>query len=306
MTATDPVEAVLLAFLDHLDGTAARPDLEHLSARDRHRAQELMDGLVAARGIEPYRTRPSLEALLADTPLAGLVLPPPLEPPILGVTTPTTAPGPRTDAQPGLVTVAGLLADVDRRARADLDAPSATVVYSYLDLRARFLLVEADTPAVTGSVRAAVAALFRRDADTSRVGLVAARSAELLTQVLSPDDVSDAITTPNGDRADRFEPVLPLALAARRMLEQAAPEWPSFDVDQAHPEPLDLTAIALDAARRIIEREAARSFRGDKRRAYRSLVGQENVIAELVTRVSTRTGPLDLDAETERIARAAA
>jgi len=283
----DPVEAVVLAFLDHLEGLAPRPTLDHLEPDDRARAQELLDGLVAARGIDPRASRPSVESLLMGTPLSGLL--------------PALNPVGNAD----VTTVARVLAGVDPRARAEI-RPDGTVAYSYLDLHARFLLVPTENPVVSEQVRSQVRALFEADPDTSRVGVVAAGSHDLVTQLLAPDEVGHSITTPRGEPHTRWEPTLPLALAARRMLEQSAPEWPSFDFDQAHSEPLDLTAVAAEAARRVIEREAGRFYRGDKRRAYKGLVGHEQLFAELVARVSTHGGDLDLMMETTRIIQAAA
>jgi hypothetical protein len=169
-----------------------------------------------------------------------------------------------------------------------------------------------------------VAALFDADPDTSRVGVVAARSDELMTRVLSADDLGRTITTPRGEPHLRWDPRLPLTLAARRILEQSAPEWPAFEfggadqrlivggadqrgtVDHAYGDPLDLTTVAAEIARRVIEREAGRSYRGDKRRAYQAMVGQERAFADLVARVCVPGTDLDLDEETERILRAAA
>ena len=51
---------------------------------------------------------------------------------------------------------------------------------------------------------------------------------------------------------------------------------------------------------------AGRFYRGDKRRAYKGLVGHEQLFAELVARVSTHGGDLDLMMETTRITQAAA
>ena len=68
--------------------------------------------------------------------------------------------------------------------------------------------------------------------------------------------------------------------------------------------------IAPDAKvqqqRALIEREAARSYRGDKRRAYKALVGHERAFADLVVKVSAPRSNVDLDQETTRILRAAA
>jgi hypothetical protein len=77
-------------------------------------------------------------------------------------------------------------------------------------------------------------------------------------------------------------------------------------VDHAYGDPLALTTVAAEIARRVIEREAGRSYRGDKRRAYQAMVGQERAFADLVARVCVPGTDLDLDEETERILRAAA
>jgi hypothetical protein len=283
----DPVDAVILAFLDYSEGAGPRPTLEHLTGTDRERAQALIAIAAAGREIDPDLSRPSIEALLADTPLVDL---------FPGV----------SSVGDDLTRVRRVLNTVDGRAQVDVDASTLTVLYSYLDLRARFLIVAATVPIVTDAVRDAVTALFEADPDTSRVGVVAAGSDELVTQVLSADDLGDTITAPDGATHVRWAPRLPLALAARRMLEQAAPEWPSFDFDRPYGGGIDLTTVAADIARDVIAREAGRSYRGDKKRAYRDLVGQEQVFADLVALVSARTRDVDLEAETARILRAAA
>jgi hypothetical protein len=284
----DPVDAVILAYLDHLEGAGPAPALDHLGARDQARATQLMAAMRGGHGIDPRTPRPSIESLLADTPLAGLI--------------------PALDAAgaggPDLETVRGVLADVDARARVAVDGPS--VVLSYLDLRARFLLVPAGAPTMTRKVRGQVEAIFRDDPDTSRVGVVAAGSPELATQLVAVDDVADTITTPLGERHARWEPPLPLMLAARRLLEQSAPEWPPFDFDRANASPLDVAELAAEIAGRIIQRESTRSYRGDKRRAYRTLVGHEHLFADLVSRISAQGRGLDLDEEITKITRAAA
>jgi hypothetical protein len=289
----DPVDAVILAFLDHLEGSAPRPALDHLTAADRRRAADLMHGLEVARGIDPHAVRPPVETLLADTPLAGLV----------------SALDPWQVPRGAVAVVERALRAVDKRVRVELDERGpilATVMLSYLDLRARFVLLAADSPSITTNVRAVVGSLFRRDPDTSRVGVVAMGSDELTTQVLAAEDLGDTVTTPRGERHQRWDPPLPLGLAARRMLEQSAPEWPAFDFDQADRQALDLPAMAAQIAHQIIERESGRAYRGDKRRAYQALVGREQVFADLVARVSAGSRRLDLTAETSRISQAAA
>jgi hypothetical protein len=290
---TDPVDDVMLAFLDYLEGAAERPTLDHLAEQDRERAQRLMGSLQAGRGIDPHASRPSVEAMLAG---AGLTT-------LLGPVNKVTA------AAVDLTTVRDVLSAIDDRAQVDIEShgvQGGVVVYTYLDLRARFLLVDTETPAVSNELRAFVGSLFEADPDTVRVGLVA-RNGELVTQLLSADDLGATITAPLGQPHTHWQSPLPLALAVRRMLEQSAPEWDQFDFDQTLSAPLDVATIAAAAARAVIERQAARAYRGDKARAYRSLVGQEGLFAELVARVSSRgSDTIDLDAEMTRIVREAA
>jgi hypothetical protein len=279
----DPVDAVVLAFLDHVEDGAPRPSLAHLTDADRNRATAILTGLTTARGIDPRATRPSIEALLAGTPLAGLVQ------------------ASRPESPDAL---RALLAGVDSRARVEVE--DQAVVYSYLDLRARFVLVPSASPTLSAAVRARVRALFDADPDTARVGVVAVGGDELMTQMLAAEDLADTITTPRGEPHTRREPPLPLVAATRRMLEQRAPEWPPFDFDHARLEPLDLQSVVTGIARTIIAREAARSYRGEKRRVYKELVGRETAFVDLVVRVLTPGSRLDLEHETMRIARAAA
>jgi hypothetical protein len=289
----DPVDAAVLAFVAYLEGDARRLALDHLTDEDRRLAEALMESLVAGRGIDPHASRPSLETLLAGTQVAELL--PAMNSAIVDAADPTTA--------------QQVLRDADRRAHVDIDFGSpdrATVVYSYLDFRARFLLVQATEPTVTEEVVDLVRALFDYDPDTVRVGVVAARNRELETRVLSADEVGHTITTPHGEPHTRLEPPLPLALAARRILEQNAPEWGSFGFDQSS-DPIDVTSVATEAAERAIEREAARPYKAEKARAYRALVGRQSLFAALAARVfAPGTDSLDLNVETERITQAAA
>lgn len=286
----DPVDAVILAYLDYLEGLAPEPTLDHLEPDERARASAYLDGLALARGLGSTAARPPIEVLLAGTPMAEVV-----------------AAAPKPSGEADLAGLQAALAAVDPRTRVTVEeSGEPNVLLRYLDLRARFVLVPGRAPAVTEAVRSLVARLFADDPDTSRVGVVAAGSDELATQLLAADEIGTTITTPRGEPHVRWDRPLPLRLAARRMLEQSAPEWPAFDFDSARIEALDVTSLAAEIARRVIAREAGRSYQGDKRRAYQALVGQENLFAGLVARVTEPGRELDLDDETARIARVAA
>lgn len=290
---SDAVDSVLLAYLDFLEGAGPEPAMDHLTADERSQAEALIASLRAGRGIDPHASRPSLEALLFGSEFESSA---------------ATA----ADTGRNAVTLMDLrsaLAGVDQRTKAELDTSLAepTVVFSYLDVRVRFVLVDAGDPEVSDDVRATVAAIFMADSDTSHVGVVAARSDELVTQMLAVDDLGATITTPHGHRHDQWEPPLPLTMTARRVLEQTAPEWDAFDLDPSLAAPLDVADLARDIASRVVAREAARPFKGEKGRAYKALVGHEDLLADLVAKVSATDGAaVDLEAETTRIARAAA
>jgi hypothetical protein len=287
----DPVDAVILAFLDYLEGVAPRPTLDHLSDDERARASAYLDGMAVARGLDPSASRPSIEALLTGTPLSPLV---------------AAIPAAGVD-EADLAAVRTVLAGADSRAQVTLDeSADPNVLLRYLDLRARFVLVPGVVPVVPEDVRTLVARLFSKDPDTSWVGVIAAHSGDLTTQLLAADEIGVTITTPRGDPHLSWDRPLPLTMAARRMLEQSAPEWPAFDFDSARIEALDVTSLAAEIARRVIARESGRSYQGDKRRAYRALVGQEDLFADLVARVTDPGNELNLDDETARIARVAA
>ena len=287
----DRVDAVIQAFLDHLEGAAERPNLDQLTDEERREAEALMASLEAAQGIDPSASRPSIERLLAGTPFEEIL----------------HAHDRASAGALDIETVRDVLVAVDGRARVEIDHANQHAVYSFLDLRARFVMVDLDgsEPFVTDAARSTVDAIFHTDPETTRVGIVAAGS--LITQMLAAHDLGRTITTPNGSSHIQWEPPLPLSLAVRRMLEQCAPEWDRFDFDPASGEPVDIASIAAELARRLIAQEAARRYQGEKARAYKSLLQQEDLVAELAASVLLEPpGSVDLDAEVTRIVQAAA
>src|SRR4051812_47287536 len=72
----DPVDEVIQAYLDHLEKGAPKPSLDHLTSEQRQLAEDLINSLHAGRGINPYQSRPSFGALLAESQFASAVAPP--------------------------------------------------------------------------------------------------------------------------------------------------------------------------------------------------------------------------------------
>lgn len=68
--ADDRVDAVIAAFLAHLDGDGPKPSLG-LTEGELIEANELMALIKDARGVDFYRSRPSLDAALAGTEFAN-------------------------------------------------------------------------------------------------------------------------------------------------------------------------------------------------------------------------------------------
>jgi hypothetical protein len=280
---SDAVDDVLAAFSDHLEHGAPRPLLDQLDPHDRQRAEELMRLMGTAGRIDPSASAPSLEALLSGTEfLDGLA--------------PARAPAPEI---PVLRRLQDVLTDVDPRAEVRVD-DEGFVSFGYLDLLARFHPLETDDPRLPED---ALRALFDADSYIDLVALVATQTAELLSRVVSRYDVDPTISTAANRPAPLAPPVLPLALAARAILEGSAPEWGEFGFDRAALDLVDVADLETKIATRLVAEEAKRRYQGDKALAYRGLVGHEHRLVELIT-IATQGGqPVDLAAEVERLAR---
>lgn len=70
MTEHDPVDAVIAAYHDYLENGGTEPSLDHLDEDQRREAAELIDLIKDVRGVDFYRSAPSLDTLLAGTDLA--------------------------------------------------------------------------------------------------------------------------------------------------------------------------------------------------------------------------------------------
>jgi hypothetical protein len=281
--ATAALDAVLAAFADHLAAGTARPMLDHLDDDDRRTAGELMRLMESARGIDPSASAPSLEALLAGTEFAD-ALPPP---------------GPVAPDVTAIDRLRDVLVAVDPRVEVGA-RPDGMVSFVYLDLRAWFCSVDGGEPTLD---RGRLRALFDADVDLDVIGIVAGATPELLTRLVSRYDVDPTVFTATAS-SEPPPVVLPATLAARRLLEDSAPEWDSAGLDDAAFDDIDVSSLQVHLARDLLAAEARRPYRGDKALAYRSLVDHGNQIVELVAK-ATRPGGMsvDLAAEVDRIAR---
>lgn len=287
------VEQVVQAYLDYLEGLGPEPLLEELNSGERNQATALINSLRAGRGIDPYASRPPLEALLAGTEFEGAL----------------TTRGTMRELV-DVVTVCDVLTASAPKAEAAIDIAgdgTETVIFDYLDLRARFVLVPGGVAVLTDQARALAQRLLDQDPFTSYVGLVSSEDPELTTQLLTATDLGPTVTTPRGNTQAGWLPMLPLEWAAQQVLERGAPEWEPFEFEPGAVAALDVSAIAIEIARQVIEREASRSYRGDKSLAYKSLAGQEGEFSELVDQVAAHGATaVDLEAETARMSRDAA
>lgn len=279
---SDAVDDVLAAFSDHLEHGTPRPALNHLDPHDQRLAEDLMRLMETGRRIDPSASAPSLEALLAGTEFADAL--------------PTAAPTPEA---PVLLRVQALLRDVDTRAEVHVD-DEGFVSFGYLDLLARFHVLETEDPWLTDN---ALRALFDADSYVDLVALVAAQTGELLTRVVSRYDVDPTISTAANRQGPPAPPVLPLALASRAILEQSAPEWGEFGLDRAALDLVDVADLETEIATRVVAEEAKRRYQGDKALAYRGLVGHEHRLVELITTATRQGEPVDLAAKVDRLAR---
>lgn len=280
---SDAVDAVLAAFSDHLAMGTVRPTLEHLDPHDRQVAADLMRLMDTGRRIDPSASAPSLEALLADTEFAAALPPATLRP-----------------VPPVLDQLRDVLTGIDPRAEV-IAEPGGFVSFAYLDLLARFHLVDGDEPTVAERV---IKALFDADVDVDLIGLVAVATPELLTRVVSRYDVDTTVSTAAG-RPVAPPSALPAVLAARQIMEHSAPEWGGFGLDGGLVDDVvDVASLAGHFATMLVAGEAKRRYQGDKALAYRSLVGHEHRIAELVARASLLGQvPFDPAAEVDDVAR---
>lgn len=255
----DRVDAVVEAFLEHLEGLSEAPALDDLDADERARAEALIGSLEAGRGIDPYASRPSLEQLLADTPLE------------------TALDASRFSAERQRAGGRGTADDMLGRIREQLTLFAPFHVDIWPDDAAAAVGVDSDFVALVSAQRlriqvladvdgslalasldpsAVAGPLFGAFPDTAGV-IVVYPDDELSSVAIDPFDTEHVIETPTGTVAppSTHRPVMPLVDTVRAYLEEIAPALETTArLDALPAAEVDSAGIARAAAIRAVER----------------------------------------------------
>jgi hypothetical protein len=337
MTASDDrVDAVVEAFLDHLEGLSEAPALDDLGADERARAEALMRSLEAGRGIDPYASRPSLEQLLAGTPL---------ETALDASSYPSGEAGPPRaswNQAPRRIGAAGagerqragrrgserLLGRI--REQLTLYAPFHVDIWP--DAAAAAIGIDSDFVALVSAQRlriqvvtdvdgplalasldpAAVAGpLFGAFPDTAGV-IVVHPDDELSSVAIDPFDTEHCIETPAGTVAPpaTHRPVLPLVDTVRAYLDEIAPALDTTaGLDALPVAEVESAGIARDAAVRAVERVIldGRRAKIDAKQVTWSDLGEPEIdaISDLVLDAIAGLDPATLESRINALADAA-
>ncbi|HSJ44173.1 MAG TPA: hypothetical protein VK923_05760 [Euzebyales bacterium] len=301
MTASDDrVDAVVEAFIDHLEGLGEAPALDDLDVEERARAEALIGSLEAGRGIDPYASRPSLEQLLAGTPLETALEAHDVDP--------------RDDLlhriRDRLTLYAPFHVDIwpDNAAAAIGIGSDFVALVSAQRLRIQIRsdvepsrLASLDPAAVAGP-------LYGAFPDTAGV-IVVHPGDELSSIAVDPFDTEPYIETPAGTvaRPVMHRPIMPLEDTVRAYLDEIAPALDTtVDLAAMRADDVDPAAVARDAARRAVEHivQDGRRAKIDAKRATWSDIGEPEIdaIGELVLDAITGLDHATLESRVDALA----
>jgi hypothetical protein len=259
----DPVEAVIAAYLEHLEHGGPEPSLEQLTEEDRRRAEDLIALMLEGRGIDVYRSRPSLDMLLAGTEFEDWLSPPATE----GLSIDSI----RADVVGSLGSASEPI--VDGAAQHEGIRSDAIVRFQTLRLRLQFR-DDIATGAGLARVdpRAAAGPIFGRFADTPAVVLVIGDDG-FSSVTIDPYDTEEFIGTPDGQtyppRITR--PVLPLQDTLRRLVDELTPDLTIDDIDNGNHVRVDLADIIKTEcvkARAAVVTEGKKARTGAKKETW--------------------------------------
>jgi hypothetical protein len=282
----DRVDAVVEAFLDHLEGLGEAPGLDDLDAEERVRAEVLISSLEAGRGIDPYASRPSLEQLLAGTPLETA----------LDASRFGAGPGGRQDddmlgrIRDQLTLYAPFHIDIWPDSAAAAIGINSDFVALVSAQRLRIQIRDDVEPSGLASLDPAAVAgpLYGAFPDTAGV-MVVYPDDELSSVAIDPFDTEPFIEAPAGTvaRPVMHRPVLPLADTVRAYLDEIAPALDTTVGPEAmQGDEVDPVVIARNAASRAVERVVldGRRAKIDVKRVTWSGLGEPEIdaISDLV------------------------
>ena len=264
----DPVDELLDAYFDYLEGVGEEPSLDHLTSELRAEAKQLISSLKAAQGMDPEASRPSLAALMA-----------------------------RSSARQEVISVESLGANIQSALRQSADArarvagdvaaqaaglASALVIYAR-GLRIRVLVVDdgADIDAAYAASVPSIAAVFGAFPDSNAV-LVTNVERVPLGVIVDRDDIVTAIETPSGRaRPPRISrPVLYAPDACAHYVTETMPAFEPFEHLASHHATLssadvvDVDHMAAGAVEEIAA-SGVRARLAAKKDSWASLGGSE-------------------------------
>ncbi|HSK97605.1 MAG TPA: hypothetical protein VK891_13380 [Euzebyales bacterium] len=320
----DRVDAVVAAFLDHLEGLGVAPALDGLDADERARAEALISSLEAGRGIDPSASRPSLEQLLAGTPLATALH--------AGRAEGRGSAGAGERQRAGGRGSAGAGDDLLGRIREQLTRYAPFHVDIWPDDAAAAVGIDSDVVALVSAQRlriqirddvdgpSALAALdpaavagpvFGAFPDTAGV-IVVHPDDELSSVAIDPFDTEHCIETPAGTVTPpaTHRPVMPLVDTVRAYLDEIAPALDTTSGLEGLPAAeVDAAGIARDAAIRAVERVVLEGRRAkiDAKQATWSALGEPetDAIVDLVLDAIAGLEPATLESRIRALADAA-
>jgi hypothetical protein len=301
MTASDDrVDAVVEAFIDHLEGLGEAPALDDLDVEERARAEALIGSLEAGRGIDPYASRPSLEQLLAGTPLE------------------TALEAHNVDSRDDLL----------HRIRDRLTLYAPFHVDIWPDNAAAAIGIGSDFVALVSAQRLRIQ--IRSDVEPSRLasldpaavagplygafpdtaGVIVVHPGDELSSIaVDPFDTEPYIETPAGTvaRPVMHRPIMPLEDTVRAYLDEIAPALDTtVDLAAMRADDVDPAAVARDAARRAVEHivQDGRRAKIDAKRATWSDIGEPEIdaIGELVLDAITGLDHATLESRVDALA----
>lgn len=234
MTHDNPVDTVIAAYHDYLENGGTEPSLDHLDEDQRREAAELIDLMKDVRGVDFYRSAPSLDTVLAGTDLEHKI-----EPPItLGLSLDAI----RVD----VVSALGAASEPIVDSAAEHEGVRSNAISRYGPLRIRYQYRDDVASAADLALvdpRKAVGAVHGRFSETVATVLIIG-DPELSSVAIDQYDTEEFIGSPDGQihppRITR--PVLPLFDTLRRLVDELAPDLSVDDVAGDH-EPVELADI---------------------------------------------------------------